>query len=106
MKKTGRLALLITGVVLAFPGYVSAANEPGIVSGTLELLEAATSWLFVLIPSGCATMLGWHAFVKQMNEGDPAQAGIHNRAMKNILIGGAIGISAVSIVKAFLAFYS
>jgi len=106
MKKSGLIALLITGTILAFPSYVFAADEPAIVSGTLDLLEAATGWLLVLIPAGCATMLGWHAFVKQMNEGDPAQASIHNRAMKNILIGGAIGVSAISIVKAFLAFYS
>ncbi|HBQ26674.1 MAG TPA: hypothetical protein DD791_09815 [Syntrophomonas sp.] len=83
-----------------------AAGEPGIVTGTKNLLDAAMTWLLILIPVGCACVIAWHAFVKQMNEGDPAQAAIHNRAMKNALVAGAIGISASGIVKAVLAFYT
>lgn len=105
MKKTGLVTIICAFMIITYPTTAMAAGEPGIVTGTKNLLEAATTWLLILIPAGCATMIGWHAFVKQMNEGDPAQAAIHNRAMKNALIAGAIGISAVGIVKAFLSFY-
>jgi hypothetical protein len=43
--------------------------------------------------------------MKQMSDGDPATAAAHNRAMRNVLIGGAIGESAVGITKAFLAYF-
>ncbi|CFX16416.1 Uncharacterized [Syntrophomonas zehnderi OL-4] len=104
MKRIG-LFIFVCALLITCPTNAFAAGEPGIVTGTKNLLEAATTWLLILIPAGCATMIGWHAFVKQMNEGDPAQAAIHNRAMKNALIAGAIGVSAVGIVKAFLGFY-
>lgn len=105
MKKIGLMIIFCAAFVFTYPLTVLAAGEPGIVTGTKELLEAATTWLLILIPVGCATMLGWHAFVKAMNEGDPAQAAVHNRAMKNVLIAGAIGVSAVGIIKAVLSYY-
>lgn len=106
MKKNIYWIMLTVALMLVFTPVALAEGEPGIVTGTKNLLEAATSWLLVLIPVGCSCVIAWHAFVKQMNEGDPAQAAIHNRAMKNVLVAGAIGISAVGIVKAVLAFYA
>lgn len=98
--------LLITLILVLFTTpVVLASGEPGIVTGTKNLLDAAMTWLLVLIPVGCAAVIAWHAFLKQLNEGDPAQAQIHNRAMKSALIAGAIGISASGIVKAVLSFY-
>lgn len=106
MKKNVYRVILAIALMLVFTPVTFAAGEPGIVSGTKNLLDAAMTWLLVLIPVGCACVIAWHAFVKQMNEGDPAQAAIHNRAMKNALVAGAIGISASGIVKAVLAFYT
>lgn len=99
-----RFLLSLLLVVFISPA-VLAAGEPEIVTGTKNLLNAAMTWLLILIPVGCAVMIAWHAFLKQLNEGDPAQAQIHNRAMKSALIAGAIGISASGIVKAVLSFY-
>ena len=110
MKKNSYRLLFITSVIatlsLLFTPAVFAAGEPGIVTGTKNLLDAATNWLLLVIPVGCGCVIAWHAFCKQLNEGDPAQAAIHNRGMKNALIAAAIGISATGIVKAVLAFYS
>ncbi|NLK51461.1 MAG: hypothetical protein GX295_03295 [Syntrophomonadaceae bacterium] len=89
--------LVFTPIVLA--------DDPGIVTGTKNLLDAALGWLLILIPVGCGCVIGWHAFCKQLNEGDPAQATTHNRAIKNALVAGAIGMSASGIVKTVLAFY-
>lgn len=104
-KAAKKISLVFILAVILLPVPVLAAGEPGIVSGTVNLLNAATSWLLGLIPVGCATMMGWHAFLKQLNEGDPAEAAVHNRAMRNILIGGIIGMSVTGIVKAVLSFY-
>lgn len=97
--------ILTVALILAFTPIALAEGEPGIVTGTKNLLDAAMIWLLILIPVGCACVIAWHAFLKQLNEGDPAQAAVHNRAMKNALIAGAIGISASGIVKAVLSFY-
>lgn len=106
MQKNIYRIMLTIALILVFTPIVLAEGEPGIVTGTKNLLDAAMTWLLILIPVGCACVIAWHAFVKQMNEGDPAQAAVHNRAMKNALVAGAIGISASGIVKAVLAFYS
>lgn len=103
MKRVFSTLLLVTALFVFTP--VAAADDPAIVTGTKNLLDSVLLWLLMLIPGGCAAMIGWHAFCKQLNEGDPAQASIHNRAMKNILLAGAIGVSALSIVKVVLAFY-
>lgn len=104
--KRVKKAFFLALIMLLSSSTAFAADQPGIVSGTKNLLEAATTWLMILIPAGCGCSIGWHAFCKQLNEGDPAQSGMHNRAMKNTLVAGAIGVSAVGIVKAVLAFYS
>ncbi len=106
MKKIIYRVILTLALLLVFAPVTLAAGEPGIVTGTKNLLDAALTWVLVLIPVGCACVIAWHAFVKQMNEGDPAQAAIHNRAMKNALVASAIGMSAAGIVKAVLAFYT
>ena len=104
MKNYFRILLTLTFILLITP-VALAADEPGIVTGTKNLLNAAMTWLLILIPLGCAVFIGWHAFLKSLNEGDPAQAQIHNRAMKGALIAGAIGVSASGIVKTVLGFY-
>lgn len=106
MKKNIYRIVIIIALMLVFTPVALAEGEPGIVTGTKDLLDAALTWVLILIPVGCACVIAWHAFVKQMNEGDPAQAAIHNRAMKNALVAGAIGMSAAGIVKAVLAFYT
>lgn len=105
LSKISRITSLVIWGVIFFPSWALAANTPDIVTGTEALLDSMLTWLLILIPVGCAAAIAWHAFLKQMNEGDPAQAAIHNRAMKNALIAAAIGISASGIVKALLAFY-
>ncbi|MDK2895795.1 MAG: hypothetical protein PWQ98_1922, partial [Moorella sp. (in: firmicutes)] len=73
----------------------------------INLLNDATSWLLGLIPAGSGAAIGYHALMKQMSlDGDPSTAAVHNRAMRNVLIGGAIGESAVGITKVFLSYFS
>jgi len=105
MRKVFGLLSLLSLFILAGSSPVLAAETPTIVTGTKNLLDTAVGWLMILIPVACGCIIAWHAFAKQLNEGDPAQAALHSRAMKNALIAGAIGISATGIVKAVLSFY-
>ncbi|MDN5347395.1 MAG: hypothetical protein PWP65_959 [Clostridia bacterium] len=98
--------LPVAGVVLlAFARTAFAAPTPGFVTGATNLLNDATSWLLGIIPAGAGAAIGYHALMKQLSDGDPASAAVHNRAMRNVLIGAAIGESAVGITKAFLSYF-
>ncbi|QGP94106.1 hypothetical protein MGLY_35310 (plasmid) [Neomoorella glycerini] len=93
-------------ILLAFARAAFAASgQPQIVTGAVNLLNDATSWLLGIIPAGSGAAIGYHALMKQMSDGDPATAAHHNRAMRNVLIGGAIGESAVGITKVFLSYF-
>ncbi|WP_338832853.1 hypothetical protein MHLNE_16030 [Moorella humiferrea] len=95
-------------ILLAFARAAFAATsggQPQIVTGAINLLNDVTSWLLGIIPAGSGAAIGYHALMKQMSDGDPATAAAHNRAMRNVLIGGAIGESAVGITKAFLSYF-
>lgn len=105
LRRSSWCVLISFGIITLFSPIALSTDTPGIVTGTKNLLDAALGWLLILIPVGCGCVIGWHAFCKQLNEGDPAQATTHNRAMKNALVAGAIGMSASGIVKAVLAFY-
>lgn len=78
--------------------------EPELVSGASNLLNDATTWLLGLIPTAAGLMIGYHALMKQFSD-EPTSTSIHNKAMKNILVASAIGVSAVGLVKAFLAYF-
>lgn len=104
-----RLASLIKKatpyVPIIFFAFVKAAfAQPQFVQGATNFLDDATTWLLGLIPSASGLAIGYHAIMKQFAE-DPSAASIHNRAMRNVLVAGAIGESAVAITKAFLAYF-
>jgi len=81
-------------------------TTPDFISDVLRLLQAVLNWLLVLIPAAAGAAIGYHALMKQMEEGDQGQAAQHNRAIKNILVAGAIGVSAAGIVTVILGFFT
>jgi len=78
---------------------------PTFVSGAVNLLNDVLTWILYIIPAASGAAIGYHALMKQMEDGDPAVTAAHNRSIRNILIGGAIGMSAASIVKVFLSYF-
>jgi hypothetical protein len=88
--------------------YASAAHAatPTIVTGFLNLVNDATTWLLGLIPGTASVMIGYHALMKQTAEGDQAEVSGHNRAMINILKAGAVGTGAVGLVKTILSYFA
>lgn len=65
---------------------------PTIISGAFNLLNDALTWILYLIPAASGAAIGYHALMKQMSDGDPSVTAAHNRSIKNVLIGGAIGM--------------
>jgi hypothetical protein len=78
---------------------------PTIVTGAFNLLNDALTWIPYIIPAASGAAIGYHALMKQMGDGDPSVTAAHNRSIKNVLIGGAIGMSAASLVKVFLSYF-
>jgi hypothetical protein len=81
------------------------AGAPDFILGVLNLLRAALTWLLWIIPAAAGVAIAYHALMKQMEEGDHSAAAQHNKAIKNILIAGAIGVSAAGIVAVILGFF-
>lgn len=100
-----RKALPYVPVIFFAFARAAFADQPQFVQGAINLLNDATTWLMSLIPAASGAAIGYHALMKQLGDADPAAAAVHNRAMRNILIAGAIGESAVGITKAFLAYF-
>ncbi|MTI85634.1 MAG: hypothetical protein FH756_17490 [Firmicutes bacterium] len=93
--------------MLVFSSPAAAApGDPQFVSGFKELLNDVTSWILGLIPVAAGAKIGYHGLMKNMSQEDePHHVTVHNRGIKNALVGGAIGVSATLIVKVFLAYF-
>lgn len=96
------IVAMILGVFFVSPAY---ANTPKLVSGTVNLFQAITGWLLLIIPVGAGAMLGYQALQKSLTD-DQAVIAEKNKFMKNILIGAAIAETASGLVTIFLGFYS
>lgn len=92
----------MTITVIASPVY---AAQPKLVTGTVALFQAATTWLLVIIPVGAGTVLGYTALQKSLTD-DHAVLAEKNKMMKNVLIGAAIAETSSGLVTAILAFYA
>jgi len=78
---------------------------PPIVSGVMNLLQAAEGWLLALIPLGAGLMLGYHGLMKAMAGGDGMAVETHNKAMKNTIIAAAIAEAAMGTVAFILPYF-
>jgi hypothetical protein len=81
------------------------AATPKIVTGGKSFATDALTWVLILVPVTAALMVGYHAWMKSMADGDPGAIAERNKAMKRVLIGSAIAEGASGIVTAFLAYF-
>lgn len=94
---------MIMATVYATPAY--ATTTPKLVSGTVDLFKAVTTWLLLIIPVGAGAVLGYHALQKSLTD-DQAIIAEKNKMMKNVIIGAAIAETASGLVTIVLGFYS
>jgi uncharacterized membrane protein len=81
------------------------ANQPRIVTGTVNLFRAITGWLLLIIPVGAGAFVAFHALQKSMTE-DQAVIAEKNKLIKNTIIGAIIAECADGLVTVILSFYS
>lgn len=98
--------VMLMGVLISTMYFQTAyATQPKIVSGTVNLLKNATSWLMILIPLGAGLFLGFHAFMKSISD-DQAVIAEKNKMMKNVLIGAVIATTASGLATFILNYYN
>ncbi|WP_207637543.1 hypothetical protein [Desulfotruncus alcoholivorax] len=110
MRRIAKKLLTVSPVtIMVFLVVVSpaaAAGEPEFVTGFKNLLNDATSWILGLIPVAAGAKIGYHALMKNLSQEEEMHSvSVHNKGIKNALVGGAIGVSATLIVKAFLSYF-
>ena len=81
-----------------------AYATPKLITGTVSLFTAVTSWLLIIIPTGAGAVLGYHALQKSLSD-DQAVVAEKNKQMKNVIIGAAIAETASGLVTILLNFY-
>jgi hypothetical protein len=83
----------------------AAFAAPAIVNDAKKLATDALSWVLILVPVTASLMVGYHAWMKSMADGDPGAIAERNKAMKRVLIGAAIAETASGTVTAILAYF-
>lgn len=91
----------MTFTTMANPVY---AGTPTLVTGTVKLFQAGTTWLLLIIPVGAGAVLGYTALQKSLTD-DHAVVAEKNKMMKNVVIGAAVAETAAGLVTTFLGFY-
>lgn len=81
-----------------------AAEQPKIVTGTVDLFQAATGWLLLIIPVGAGLFVGYHALQKSLTD-DQAVISEKNKLIKNTIVGAIIAETASGLVTLILSFY-
>lgn len=105
MKKKNVLICLCTLVLLIISRPVALAANPQIITGTKNFFTDVGKWTLIITPVAGGTMIGYHALMKGLSEGDPGTIADRNRKMVNVLKAVAIAESAVGIVTAFVAYF-
>jgi len=106
IKLVGKIMMIIYySLPFMFFASTAYADTPSLVTGFMDLVNDATSWLLGLIPGAATVMIGYHYLMKSVAEGEPTEVAGHNRAISNIFKNGAIGIGVVGLVKTFLAYF-
>ncbi|MGG2201885.1 hypothetical protein [Paenibacillus validus] len=102
-RTTYLFAVMMLALMAAAPATFAA--DPAIVTNAKKLAQDALTWVLVLIPVTGALMVGYHAWMKSMADGDPGAIAERNKKIKNTIVGSVIGVSASGIVTALLAYF-
>ena len=100
-----QLIVLLTLIFSNIPMVAFAADQPKIISGTIELVNAATSWLLILAPITGALFGMYHAIRKSMSD-DETEIKRHSKMIKNAVIGVIIALCLSGIINFVSGFYS
>jgi len=77
---------------------------PKIVSGAVNLINDATTWLYVIIPVTAVLFFAYHAWMKSMSDNDPGDIKSRNLAMKRTVLWGSVALGANAIVDLIFSY--
>lgn len=106
-KKYQSLIRYISVTALFYLSIVSPSHAatPNIVSGAQRLAQDALTWVLILVPVTAGTMVGYHAWMKSMADGEPGAVAERNKKIKQTLIGGVVAESAAGITQLILSYF-
>lgn len=103
----GYNTLVLTAMILMVMTsnvYATTPTTPKLITGTVSLFKAITTWLLLIIPVGAGAVLGYQALMKSLTD-DQGVIAEKNKMMKNVLIGAAIAETASGLVTVILSYY-
>ena len=83
---------------------ILAGAAPVFVTGTLNLMNDAMTWVLVLIPTAAALFCAWKAFCYQA--ADENERTMIKKSDKGALIIAVLGECSSAIIKLILSYYA
>lgn len=83
---------------------IVASAAPVFVTGTLNLMNDAMTWVLVLIPTAAALFCAWKALCYQA--ADENERTMIRKSVKGALIIAVLGECASAIIKVILSYYA
>lgn len=78
---------------------------PDFIINTGRLLSDVLTWVLFLIPLGAGAMIAWHAWQKNLSDGDAAEISDRDKKIKSILKTSVIAFIGSGLVTAVVAYY-
>lgn len=104
--KKVEMSIVLSFVFVLVLGFVTPVfATPSFVDGGKRLLQDILKWILILVPVAAAAMIGYHALMKTLSDGDPATIADRNKKMKTVLIGAIIAVSASALVTLILSYF-
>lgn len=98
------LVVLFGLMLFSLPAY--AAGEPALFTNGKKLIDDALKWVLILVVPAAGVLMAWQGIKKMMADGEPGAVSAANKAMKNIILAGAIALSSAGLVKLLLGYFS
>lgn len=99
-----KFGALLTLALIQLP-VITKADQPQIITGTINLVNTASTWVMVISPIVGALFGGYHAIRKSTCD-DDMEIKKHEKMIKNAITGVVIALSISGIVTFVSGYYS
>lgn len=96
--------LVFMGLFMSFKH--AYAYTPTLITHAKNFGSDATTWILILLPIASGAMIGYHAIMKALSDGEQSTIIEHNRKMKGVLKALAWGESGTALVSIIIHYFS